>query len=276
MRAGSVLIPLAATAALALAGCGRSAPWAPARTATAGQPANVADDGGYRPPPRLLTAARGPDGQVTLAGQGLPGAAVRLSSPDGQEQTAEAGAAGEWTLTVPAHNASVYGLSQEADGRRDQAQGYLLVLPGSGPAAAELRSGAGARTMPPNPLTGLRLDAVDLDASGAAVVSGWTAASQSVRVLIDGAPVDDGAASPTGRFSLALPKPLPAGPHLVQVLAANTSAQVSLDVAAPAPFGGVLHAVPRGSGWRVDWLTPAGGVQTTFLFKPSVSGEAKP
>jgi hypothetical protein len=33
-----------------------------------------------------------------------------------------------------------------------------------------------------------------------------------------------------------------------------------------ALFAGVLRATRRGTGWRLDWTTPSGGVQSTVLF----------
>ncbi len=268
MRAGPVLIALALT----LGACGRSAPWAPAAVSSVAQSPDAGDDGGYRPPPRLTKAVRLPDGQVALSGLGLAGAAVRLASPNGPAQEAQVDGSGEWTVTVGARAPAIYGLSQQADGRRDQAQGYQLVLPGAGLVAAELRSGSAVRTLPPSPLGPLRLDAVDIDGSGAAVVSGWAAPGQAVHVMIDGAPVDEGAANAAGRFLLALPKPLAPGAHAVRVASQSGAAQARLEVTPPAPFSGPLHAAPFGSGWRVDWMTPAGGVQTTYLFS---SNEAK-
>lgn len=268
-RAGPGLIILVLT----LNGCGPSAPWAPAAASSTDQAADAGDDGGYQAPPRLIKGNRLSAGRVSLSGLGAAGAAVRLSSPNGAAQETQANASGEWSMTVAVRGPAIYGLSQVVDGRRDQAQGYVLVLPGTGLAAAELRSGAGARTLPPDAPGGPRVDAVDVDDSGAAIVSGWAGAGQAVHVTIDGAPVDEGAAGPAGRFSLALPKPLAAGPHTVQVASQAGSAQADLEVMAAAPFSGPLHALARGAGWRVDWQTPAGGVQTTFLF---AADKAKP
>lgn len=252
---------------MTLAGCGRSAPWSRA-PGPATQAQADAGDSGYRDPPQVRGVARGPAGAIVLvSGQALPDAKVRLASPAGQHIDVQADAAGAWTLTAPAAGASLYGLSQETQGRRDQAQGYLAVLPSGSPAAAVLRSGAGAVTLDP-PVQWPSIAAIDYDGTGAAIVSGWAAAGQPLKVLIDGTAVEEGAAGADGRFFLSLPKPLATGVHVVQVLGPRGAAQVNVDIAPPAPLAGVLRASRRAGGWRLDWTTPSGGVQTTELFAP--------
>jgi hypothetical protein len=90
--------------------------------------------------------------------------------------------------------------------------------------------------------------------------------------VIDGVAVDEGAAEADGRFFLSLPKPLVMGLRTVQVVSPTGAAKVSLDVS-PAPvFSGVLHAAQHGAGWRLDWATPSGGVQSTELYPASEPG----
>lgn len=261
MKAAAALIALA----LALAGCGRSAP--PAQSGPPSGEPPPAEDSGYRLPPSVRDAVRASDGAVALSGRALPGATVRLASPDGRGRETVADASGAWSLTVPPGGPAIYGLSQEADGQRDQAQGYVAVLPRGAPAAL-LRSGAGALSLA-GAAGRLQIMAVDFDGSGATVVSGWAAPGQALRVLVDGVTVNEGAAGAGGRFFLALPKPLAPGSRTVRVVAPDGSvAEVSVEVGPPAPFTGVLHAVSRGSTWRLDWMTPAGGGQSTVLFAP--------
>jgi hypothetical protein len=249
---------------LAMAGCGRSAPWSRPPGPTIQIPADLGDSG-YREPPQPRSAVRGPNGVVVqLSGQALPGAIVRLASPRGQHEEVQADASGAWSLTAPPGAAAIYGLSQDSGGRRDQAQGYLAVLPSGSPAAAELRSGAGALSLAA-PIRRPAISAIDYDGTGAAVVSGWAVAGQALRVMIDGTMVDEGATGADGRFFLSLPKPLARGAHTVQVLSPGGGAQADVDVSPPPPFAGALHASRRGAGWRLDWTTPTGGVQTTEL-----------
>ena len=260
----SANIPLFLALSLTLTACGRS-PWAPpAAPATGGQQADDGDNG-YRAPPRVRQAARAADGGVTLSGMSLPGALMRLASPDGHAQEAMADGAGAWSLEAHAGAPAIYGLSQETGGRRDQAQGYVVVLPGPGPAAAELRSGAGTVVLAGGP-GAVKVNAVDFDGSGAAVISGWAQPNQPLRVIVDGVVADEGATLAGGRFFLALPKPLTAGKRTVAVASQSGQDQVDVDVAPAQPFQGAMRAVQRGSAWRIDWMTPAGGAQTTLLF----------
>ncbi|HVY34985.1 MAG TPA: hypothetical protein VG960_11265 [Caulobacteraceae bacterium] len=257
-------------ASFALNGCGRSAPWT--RTASpVDTPAADADDSGYREPPQVKGAQREPGGAVVLTGQALPGATVRLASPDGRAEQTTADASGAWSLTAPRGGAAIYGLSQEVGGRRQQAQGYLAVLPHGEPAAAVLRSGAGAVALARGSARPA-ITAIDFDGTGAAVVSGWAGSSQPLKVLVDGTSVDEGTSGPDGRFFLSLPKPLGAGMRSVQVVSPTGATRVGADVSPPPVFTGVMHAVPRGAGWRIDWSTPTGGIQSTELFALTGTG----
>jgi hypothetical protein len=254
------VIGAAVLAGLILAACGRSAPWPQAQDRAAD-----AGDASYREPPQLRSARRTPDGGVALSGRALAGAAVRLASPDGRYQEARADQGGGWALTAPNGGPALYALSQQAAGRRDQADGYVAVLPDAGPVAAVLRAGTGALSMAGGPGR-LSILAVDTDRSGVAIISGWASPNQPLRVLIDGAPADQGATGQDGRFALSLPKPLAPGEHAVQVVSPTGEARAMIEAGPPPVFAGVLHATPRDWGWRLDWATPAGGVQTTELF----------
>lgn len=260
----TALFAAIAIASLALNGCGRSAPWT--RTASPpNTPAADADDSGYREPPQVKDAQRAPGGAVILTGQALPGATVRLASPEGRAEQTTADASGAWSLTAPKGGAAIYGLSQEVGGRRQQAQGYLAILPNGEPAAAMLRSGAGAVVLA-RPSAKPVITAIDFDGTGAAVVSGWAEPGQPLKVLVDRVSVDEGASGRDGRFFLSLPKPLGAGMRSVQVVSPTGAGRVSADVGPPAVFTGVMRAAPHGSGWRIDWATPTGGMQSTELF----------
>jgi hypothetical protein len=245
--------------AAALAGCnGKPAP--PQSEASAGEapPANA----GYAPAPSLSGAESSASG-VRLEGRAQPGARVRLAQPSGEALYATPDEEGRWSLLLPAaKTARIFGLSMAADGRQVQAQGYVLVTATG--RAALLRAGAGAIVL--GPVRPERLTAVDFDRQGAAVVSGRADPDASISVRVDGRPSAFGRADAAGRFSLPLPQPLTGGPHQVQIVGDAFSDTAEID-AAPAQTlsGGPFRAFEAAGGLRADWMTPGGGVQSTWI-----------
>ena len=230
------------------------------------RPREAGAERGYAPPPAITAAARGPEGRVLLAGVATPASRVRLGSPDGREIFVVADAAGAWRATLPASDGvSLYGLSAPQGGRVVQAEGYVAAAPGG--EAARLRAGSGAVVFgPARPGAGLL--AADFDHKGAAVLSGWAPAGAAITLSIDDAARAQVESGPDGRFMLTLDKPLAAGAHAVEVAGRGAPWRGSLDVSPAAPLaGGPFRAAPVAGGWRVDWLTPGGGVQSTVIFE---------
>jgi hypothetical protein len=248
-------------AAAVLAGCGRIAPWRPA-PARPDQPA----DNGYRDPPQPLAVSRDAAGLLSLSGRSSAQAQVQLSPESGAPLRAMADQTGLWRIDLPANpQPALYGLSEERDGRRVQAQGYVALLPGPRPLAAQLRAGAGALVQAsggPNP----QILAVDLDRGGTAAFSGRAGPGKPVRLIIDGVAAVESMTGADGRFSAVMPKALTPQAHRLVAQTPSGSTQIAFEATPAAPLVGLYRAVPRGGGWRIDWMTPAGGVQTTLLF----------
>lgn len=254
---------------LVMAGCGRPAP---SGTATAADRAVAeAPDPGYRAAPHVLDIVRGPDASLTLAGSAAPSSTVRLASPAGAKMETTADGSGSWRAPLgPVSEPALYGLSAESDGARLQAEGYVAILPGA-PTVALLRAGAGAQVLGDQP--GLHILAVDLDNGGAVAVSGRAPAGAPVRVLVDGVQAMQAAPGADGRFTITLPKALLPGQHEIQ--AATATAAVSTRIAVGPivpPADGPYRITAVGDGWRIDWITPGGGLQATLL--SSAAGSA--
>jgi len=238
--------------ACVMAGCGGPPPTADAVPAEAS---------GYVQPPSVTEAAPGA-GALALAGVAPPKAQVRLSAPAGGVISTRADANGRWRLQLPLDpQARIFGVSAENDGRRVQAEAYLLVGPRG--ETALLRAGAGALRL--DRPSGSRIAALDFDADGGALVSGWAPAGTDVAVRLDGRSLGETRADEDGRFSYALPR-LAFGARRIETTGAGFTDQVQVEVSAPAPLtDGPLRASPIARGLRADWLTPGGGVQSTVL-----------
>lgn len=253
-------------ALLALGACGREDKGWRRDPATA-KTEQVSPQESYLKPPSVASAVR-EGSAVTLSGQAEPLASVRLGAPTGEALVGKADAAGGWRLVVPlAAEPRLYGLSMTMDGRTVQAQGYLMVAPNG--AAVLLRAGAGGEVMgqaSPSP----RVLAIDYDRGGGAVVSGVGTPGAGLGVRVDRATRGEGKVGDDGRFSISLDQPLTVGTHAIQVAGEGGEQQVAVDIGPPTPpTAGPAFSTLTAAGWRVDWMTPGGGLQTTQLLGPA-------
>jgi hypothetical protein len=71
---------------------------------------------------------------------------------------------------------------------------------------------------------------------------------------------------PTGAFTVALGEPLGFTGHKLEIVegARRADAGPSLSPAEPLS-GGPYRATLTPGAWRIDWMTPGGGLQTTLL-----------
>jgi len=260
MRRASLAAVLAPV--IALVAC---APPPPGQRST---PAASGAELGYAPPPAATGAARLTGGRVMLSGTTAPGNRVRLATPTGAAYFAPADPQGAWRVILPpADGVRLFGLSAPMSGRVVQAEGYLAVTPRG--EAVQFRAGSGALVLGP-PGRGVALLAVDFDGKGGTVLSGSAPAGGPVKIEVDGQARGPATADATGRFMLALNEPLSAGDHLVAVSAAAAGQQATLTISKAPPLNsGPFRATGVVDGWRVDWLTPGGGVQSTVLLETS-------
>ena len=221
----------------------------------------------YASPPRPVAASRAPGGETVLSGFGGPDSLIRLASPDGSAIGATAGHDGAWALATPASDQPrLYSLSQDIGGRPLRSAGYIAALPAPGPAGSVLRPGTGAQSLAQTTRP-LAITAVDFDGTGATVVSGRSAPQAAVRVMIDGVEAGEDRADGHGAFTAAVSQALRPGPHVIVATVGQDRTEARFDAL-------LIHSIPTppyqvsrdATGWRIDWTTPGGGVQTTMLF----------
>jgi hypothetical protein len=246
---------------LALAACGQP----PAQPADNAAPPSATEQE-YHPAPELLGASAPAGGRVQLYGDASPGAAVRLATPNGAAEFATADAHGVWRMTVePSASPLLFGLSMSDQGRVIQAMGYLFVAPG---AVARLRAGGGAQSLI-GAGHGLAPLALDYDNRFATTLSGLAAPGEPVSLRVDGVERGQGDADKTGRFTVSLTQPLSAGAHDFDLAGASADARFQVTIDKPPPLPNPPFAAERlPHAWRIDWITPGGGEQTTLIFDP--------
>ncbi|MGA0600856.1 hypothetical protein ACO2Q3_09150 [Caulobacter sp. KR2-114] len=253
-------LALVLTMAALLAGCGRR------DDAGALAHSAVGADGDYLPPPALSGVTLSPGSRLSLTGDATPGLTVRLASPTGQAQSSLADERGQWRIDVAeAGEPRLFGLSMSdrAGKRTVQAQGYLAILPGG--QAAQLRAGAGAQVFGAA-LGGVRILALDYDRQGGAVVAGVAAPGATIGVRVDGVQRGQNTTDAEGRFEVSLSEPLARGEHQIEASDGEHQARTVAPVSpAPTLSGGPYRAERVSLGWRIDWLTPGGGMQSTII-----------
>ena len=234
-------------------------------------------DFGYLQAP-VLTSAWVAGGAVVLSGRAANVARVRLSSPYGQTLGTTASDTGDWSIEVPAvlnpvERLQMYGLSQDRDGRLVQAEGYIAVLPDPIIPVVLLRAGTGARPIGPQ---GAGLGSVliaDFDVLGGLAVSGQAAAGQEIKAALDGVWIAQGRADRDGQFSLALSGATRPGTHQVSLQIGGRTLILPLDIKPARLAAGRLYKSTQiQGGWRIDWTTPSGGVQSSVIMVPSPQG----
>ena len=216
----------------------------------------------YHPPPEVLAMVPA-ESSILIDGNAAAGARVRVAAPGGAAITTRAGRDGSWRMVIPrSTNVRLFGLSMVEAGRTIQSEGYLAIPPG-GP-AAQLRAGSGALVFTKD-RAALRLLAVDYDRKGGAVVSGVARPGAVVTLRVDGAVRGQTTADFQGRFSMAFDEPPFAGGHTLAVSAGG--AHTLIDVPAePMTLGQTpFDASSSDGGWRIVWMTPGGGLQTTLV-----------
>lgn len=256
-----LFIATLALAVLALGACDQSTPVANAEAGMNAAPA-------YPSPPELTGVTKAAGGALLLSGVAAPNVAVRLATPSGAAGLTNADADGRWRMLVPASpSARLFSLSMAEGGRIAQAAGYLFVAPGG--AAARLRAGGGSALLEDGAARP-SLQTLDYDDKGAATLAGRAGPGESVSVRVDGVERGQGQADGDGRYVLALNVPLTPGDHEFDLASPSGEVEVHAAINPPTALGSSLFAAaPAAGGWRIDWLTPGGGEQTTLLLGPS-------
>lgn len=249
--------------AVVLAACGQRA------DPGAVVPLSEAEQAGYLPGPIILAVAAAPDGAPLVRGRARPSGRVRATLPSGEAYGATADPEGRFELGLPVGGGSLMAaVTAEDGGRSTPAEGWLFAPAGDFGHAVLLRAGTASRAIASNAAL---IAVVDFDAAGGAGISGRSPVAGEVRLFVDGVAAGSVQTGGDGRYSLRLSFPAP-GPHQLRIVVGGQTQERTVDFVPPvAPPAGRFGVVRRGDAWRVDWLAPGGGLQSTYIFASAVA-----
>ena len=217
---------------------------------------------GYQVPPEVTSVGPGPAGRIDVFGVASAGVAVRLATPSGVASFATAAPDGTWRMQIPASaDPRMFGLSMSAGGRVVQSVDYLFVAPDG--RTARLRAGGGSEVVG---RSGPGTLVLDYDTQRAATLSGDATPGALLSLKVDGVERGQASADAGGRFVLPLNQPLTAGAHDLDLTGSDAEIAAGAVIGQPAQLSASpFYAAHSGAGWRIDWLTPGGGEQTTLI-----------
>jgi hypothetical protein len=206
-------------------------------------------------------AAAPAGGGVVLSGRASPNARIRADTLDKAAYGVTAADDGRFVLELPPSRLPrLVAVSVEGPRRSTPAQGWLFIPPDRPERAVLLRPGAGARAYPGAGL----LATVDYDPAGGVAVSGVAAKNVPVEVSVDGGEFIASHSDAEGRWTARLPAALTPGAHELRARAGGVQVERQVDLSPPRASK-AFAAEREKDDWRVDWIPPGGGSQTTLV-----------
>jgi hypothetical protein len=230
-----------------------------------------ADVSAYLKPPSVLTAQAGVDGVFHIEGVAQPGAGVQLIQADNSALSARADAQGHWSLTVPAASTvRLFAETMSSGARTVVGEGFLMLAPDG--RAAQLRAASASQVLAPVTRTP-RILSVDFDRDGGAIIAGVAPAGTGMNIRVDRIASGDVTADAQGRFVAAIQQKLGPGPHLIDISGDAGEDQIVVNANRAVPLtAGPFRAERLDRAWRIDWMTPAGGVQSSIVVARAETG----
>ena len=219
---------------------------------------------GYARAPVITGIEQAGSDMVVVTGDTIPNARVRFAYGDQRAIGVTADSKGRFRAELPiGTQGGIYDLSAGDLGRLMHADGRLFIPPGMPQKAILMRPGAPSFPVVPH---ASQLLVADYDSAGAFALAGRVTPKTAVNLVVDGVRVRQ-MSDDTGYFSAIMQIPSPTQGAVVadvSVQVGDTSWTRTISVTSATGEGDRITAIPK--GWRVDWMLPGGGIQTTLVF----------
>ena len=217
-------------------------------------------------PPEITAVSQDNTGSFIVEGQALPDGRVRFTYAGQRAIGVTADSHGRYKAELPATGlGGLYDLSIEDGGRLMYADGRLFIPSGQAAKAVLMRTGSPSR--PIMRRAGV-VSVVDYDSAGALGLSGYVAPNAKVQVILGDEIRAEATSDATGYYTATTQIPPPTATDAPVTLIVQAKGQsVTHSFSVSLPNGKPADRIRReGQAWRVDWVLPGGGTQTTLVF----------
>lgn len=249
-----------------LASCLALAACQPSRPKTADDEESALREAGYARAPVITGVNQSDPSTFVVTGLATQNGRVRVVYQSSHSVGVTADSKGRFRADVPAAApGGIYDLSMDDNGRSMHADGRLFVPQGHPEKAVLLRSGTPSQSL----LNANTVVAViDIGGNGGAAVTGRVAPNSDVKIF-EGTDLRGQARSDAqGNYSITtriLPPTETPATWSFTVQTGNASLNENVVVSLPnSAARDQISAVD--DGWRVDWVLPGGGMQSSFVF----------
>ena len=200
-----------------------------------------------------------------VTGQTIPNARVRFSYSGNRAVGVTSDSKGRFRAELPSGpNGGLFDLSTEDRGRSMHADGRLFIPAGAPDKAVLMRPGSPSLALF-NDLAAVAV--IDYDRAGALAIAGRVAPTTSIEVILNGEIRARTTSNDRGFYTATTQIEPP-----VKAATDNTLSVIAGGKESVRNFSDSLITVDGDritrfeDGWRVDWVLPGGGMQTTLVF----------
>lgn len=220
---------------------------------------------GYWRAPEITGVDQAGSNMFVVTGQTIPNARVRFSYAGNRAVGVTSDSKGRFRAELPSGpDGGLFDLSTEDSGRSMHADGRLFIPVGAPDKAVLMRPGAPSLALF-NDLTPVAV--IDYDRAGALAIAGRVAPTTPVEVVLNGEIRARTTSDDRGFYTATTQIEPPTESETANTLSVVAGGKENVRNFRDSRITGDSDRIARfEDGWRVDWVLPGGGMQTTLVF----------
>jgi hypothetical protein len=220
---------------------------------------------GYWRAPEITSVTQADSSLFVVTGETIPNARVRFGYSGKRAVGVTSDSKGRFRAELPTGpDGALYDLSTEDDGRSMHADGRLFIPAGAPEKAVLMRAGAPSLSLF-NEDTEVAV--IDYDRAGAVAIAGRVAPSTQIEVILNGEIRARTRSDDRGFYAATTQIDPPQEKESANTLSISAGGKETARNFIDSRVKTEGDRITRfADGWRVDWVLPGGGMQTTLVF----------